>query len=343
MSRNAHVASVAAKYDAPADAEPVPDAASAPPAGVSETGSASVDVDASPAVEVPAGTEAPNQTLDHDVLRAKLEHDRQVLRAKRERKAAKQESEAARKAREEAEALKSKWNSIGKDKPWLDAIKEAGHDPREAYEQMRAEALKSGTPEAREEAMTKAWDAKLASTLEEHVAPLKKTLEEITAERDQLRKQNAEQGFVGEFREQLAAEKFKPLLEEYEPEVLFRLAVGMRDDPARLRNAAKALNVPLTGGGEYFTMGDIFNVMHATQADHRARMQRRNQTAAPQASQSDPKQSLQMKPPVNGTVERPNAATTLGNDLAASRATEAEQLKGMSRQQRVAYLAKKYG
>lgn len=348
MSRNAIVASVIAKHDAPADAEPVPDASSAPPAGVSETGSAAADVGASPEGSGPgegalASPAATNQ-LDHDVLRAKLEHDRQVQRAKKLRRQQAQETSAAEKARKEAEAEAAKWKNLGKDKSFLETIKEAGHDPREVFEAMRAEALKAGTPEAQIESLSKAFEAKLAAALEEHVNPLKKTIEEITADRDALRRQNEQQGFANSFQQQLAVEKYKPLLEEYEPAELFRLASGLAGNPSRLHDAAKALNVPLTSNDGYFNMVDIFNVMHATQAAHQAKIQqRRNQSAAPQTSQGDPKQPPQMKPPVNGTVERSNAATTIGNDLAASRTSEADQLKGMTRQQRVAFLAKKYG
>ena len=61
-------------------------------------------------------------------------------------------------------------------------------------------------------------------------------------------------------------------------------------------------------------------------------------------SQDGQQQPSQAKPPVNGTVERKAENTTIGNDLAASStSTEADKLKGMTRQQRVAYLEKKYG
>jgi hypothetical protein len=342
MSRAEIVNAVIAKHEAPAGVEPAPDTSGAPPAGASGAGSASADVEA-PAGEQPSGSPAsPEATIDHDVLQAKLTHDRNARRSKQERKRAREEREAAEAARKEAEAAKAKWSGVGKDKTWLETVKELGYDPRKAFEEMQAEARKAGTPEAQLEAMGKAFDAKLAAALEEHVNPLKKTIEQITKERDEANARADHQGFVNDFQRALGEERFKPLLDEYEPQTLFHLVHGLKNDPSRIFMAAKQHNVPLTSDDGSFTMLDIFNVMRATQAAHQQRMQRRTQSAAPQVSEAGQQQPPQAKAPVNGTVERNAAPTTIGNDLAAASASEREKLAGMTRQQRVAYLAKKY-
>ena len=346
MSRTEIVNSVIAKHDAPAGAEPAPDPTVAPPGGESGAGSAPADVEAplgaSPA-EHPAGQPAsPGATIDHDVLRARLEADRNRRRVRMERKQAQQESAAAKKAREEAEAERAKWQGIGKNQSWLEAVKAAGHDPRKAFEEMQAEARRAGTPEAQLESMSKAFEAKIAQLEAEKIAPLQKQLEEERAEKEALRKQATEQRFVNDFQRGLGDDRFKSLLDEYDPPDLFRIANGLRNDPERLFNAARQLNVSLTGDDGTFSMVDILSVMRATQAAHQARMQRRNQNAAPQTSQASQQQPPQAKAPVNGTVERNAAPSTIGNDLASSSASEADVLRGMNKAQRVAYLEKKY-
>ena len=345
MSRTEIVNAVIAKHEAPAGAEPAPDATVAPPGGASGVGSAPADVDASapaqPAGDASASPGAP--TIDHEVLQAKLAHDRRLRQAKALKRKAREESEAAEKARKEAEEAQKKWTGIGKDKTWLEAVKEAGHDPRKAFAEMQAEARRAGTPEAQMEAMGKAWEAKLAQWETEKLQPLQKTLEEITAERDQLRKQTAEQGFESELQRGLSLERYQPLLEEYDPPQLLGYAKMFRDDEVKFFTTAKAHNVPLTSADGSFTMIDILNVLHAVQSAHQARVQqRRSQSAAPHTSQAGQPQPPQAKPPVNGTVERNAGTTTIGNDLATSTATEADQLKGMTRQQRVAFLERKY-
>lgn len=345
MSRSEIVNAVIAKHDAPpAGAEPASDASSAPPAGVSGAGSAPADVEAPADGEAPASPGAPTTGIDHDALEKKLAHDRARRRAKLDRKRAREEAEKAAAEREAAEKERAKWQDLGKGKSWLEAVKEAGHDPRKAFEEMQAEARRAGTPEAQIEAASKAMEAKLAQWEAEKLQPLQKSLEEITKERDELKAQTAEQSFAGELQRGLALERFEPLLDEYEPAQLLGYAKMFRDDEEKFFATAKAYKVPLTSADGSFTMIDILNVLHAVQAAHVARVeQRRTKRAAPQPSQAGQQQPPEARPlPVNGTVER-NAATTIGNNLAASTASEADKLKGMTRQQRVAYLAQKYG
>ncbi len=344
MSRAEIVNAVIAKHDAPTGADSAPDAPGAPPAGAPGAESAPADAEApygaSTPADGPGGAPAsPGATVDHDVLRARLEADRARRRAKAERKQAQADREAAEAARKEAE----KWKGL----PWKERAIADGKDPLEVFREMQEEARKAATPEAREAALTKAFEAKLAAFENEKLSPLQKTVEEITRERDELRKQNTEMSIAGDFRDAASQDVFAPLLEEYEPQQLYQIARGLYDNPERARQAATNLRVPLTSGDGAVTMLDVFHVMRATQAAHQARMQRRNQSAAPHTSQAGQQQPPQAKPPVNGTVER-NAGTptTIGNDLAASSASDAqelERLKGMTRGQRVAYVAKKYG
>jgi hypothetical protein len=91
-------------------------------------------------------------------------------------------------------------------------------------------------------------------------------------------------------------------------------------------------------------MIDILNVCAATQARHRTRQeQRRQKSAAPHASSvGETQPPAATKPTVNGTAAR-NAGNTIGNDLAATRATKAETLEGLTHEQRSRRLQQRYG
>lgn len=345
-----NVEAVIAKHNA-ATAEPAPDVSSAPPAGASVAGSAVADV------ETPAGAgELASPTaiddgaaVDRDELQAKLVADRARTRAKQLRRQAKADSEAAAKAKADADAELARWKALGKDQSFLDAIKAAGHDPRQVYEQMRQEALKAGTPEARIEALEK----KHAAELEAIRAELKKRDDEA-AEREEkakaAEKAAAEarhaQMFEADFRKALGVKEFAPLLEEYEPEQLFGLATKLFREPRTLFEHAKSLKVNLTARDGTFTMQDIFQVMRAMQAAHHARMQRRTQGAAPQTRDAPVTQEPEANTTVNGTAERKaGPPTTIGNDIATSHAStrsDKELRASMTRDEWRAYVRKKY-
>ena len=345
-----NVAAVVAKYEAAAAAEPAPEGTpgTPPSAGASGAGSASADASSSP--EQHAGdaspAEAPNET--HAVLEAKLAADRNRRLTKAERKAVK--AEAARQAeitrqleadRKEAEEAKTKWANIGKDPKasWLDTIKAAGKEPRQVYEEMRAEAMKAGTPEARIEALEAAFDARIKG-LEKELADER----EGTRKREQTEQTNRErQEFTQDFQREIADDRFGSLLIDYEPPQLFRLADQLRANPGYLMQQARALGVNLTADDGTFNMTDILSVMKASADAYHEGRQRRSQSAAPQSSTAAPTQAPEAtKPTVNGTQRK--AGSTISNDLAASRATEeAARLKGMTRRQRVEYLARKHG
>lgn len=322
-----NVDAVVAKYNAEAaTAEPALEPSSAPPAEGSGAGSAVADA-AAQSGGSPTSPTATNEVpaLDHDELRAKLDVDRARTRAKLLKKQAAAEREEATKKKADADAELAKWKALGKDQKWLDAIKAAGHDPRVVYEEMRQEALKAGTPEARFEALEK----KHADEMAELRAELKKR-DDREAEREKQREeaqkkaQAAEHArlFEADFNQALRVKEFAPLLEEYEPEQLLGLATKLFDNPKTIFDHAKSLNVALTAKDGTFTMQDIFRVMRATQAAHHAKMQRRNQSAAPQTREAPVTQEPEAKPTVNGTAERKaGSPTTIGNDLATIRAS----------------------
>jgi hypothetical protein len=294
-----------------------------------------------PAIGDPSGADS-----THAELEAKLQADRDRRALKRERQRAKEERERAAREREAAEAARKEgethrdtWAKAGKDRPILDILKEAGREPREVFEVMKAEALKAGTPEARIEALDKAWEAKFNA--------LEETLTSERTQREEREKQIAEQqaahAFASDFQRGMQDDKFAPLLEEYDAPILFQMARTLRDDPPRLFHWAKHLGVSLTHDDGGFTMTDILSVMTAQQAQHQTkREQRRNQQAAPQTPSPPGQQPASARThTVNGTAAR-NAGTTIGNQLAAARAADATPPARETREQRLKRLSEKY-
>lgn len=337
-----NVAAVVAKFEA-ADAESAPEASpGAPPPG-GETPSGADSASAGLNVTPTGGEGTDPETAVHQELEAKLQADR-------DRRGTKAERRAARLARERAEALAKQAEDDrkaaaderekAKGMSWLDRAKADKRDPREVFEEMRAEALKAGTPEAKIEAMEKAWGARMESlekALEEERSGRKTERETATAHQEHA-------AFVADFQQGIADDKYATLHEEYDPPELFRVVQTLKGNPAYLRKQAKDLGVALTFDDGSFTMMDILSVMKATQDRHRTKQeQRRTQGAAPHTSPAGLQQPpAATKPTVNGTAAR-NAGNTISNDLAASRATEAEQLKSMTREQRSKHLQRKYG
>jgi hypothetical protein len=334
-------------------AEPAPapekPAAAPPDGGASGSGSAPVAPGEGAALSGPDDPGSPPREapIDHARLRAKLEADRERRAHAARRKQAEEDAAAAKKAREEAEAEKAKWSNVGKGKSYLDTIKELGHDPAKTYEEMRTEALKAGTPEARMEAMERAFEAKIAAERTEREALAKQLEDErkATAEAQKAERARASsQAFASDFERGLRDPKFESLTEEYEPAQLFRIVHSLRANPAHLFERAEDLRVNLTHDDGSFTMSDILSVMKATQERHHARLeeQRRKKTAAAQPSPAGKQPPAATKPPtVNGTAER-NAGASLGNQLAATRAADPSPRKE-SKEERLARLGAKYG
>lgn len=347
-----NVEAVTAKLEAAdaaaAGAEPAPDANAVAPQHGDASGAGSVPADATGGTGGQSGAgPSPAGATTHDVLEAKLAADRNRRLTKGEKRAARLEREKQQQItakleadQKEAAASKEQWKNLGKGKSWLETLKEAGRDPRQVFEEMRTEALKAGTPEARIEAMEKA----VLQFQESTEKALKEERDERQREREAAQRERQQAIFVDDFRQGIARPEFAPLLDEYEPPQLLRFCEQLRQTPDYLMQEAKKLGVRLTGDDGTFNMIDILSVMKASvDAVIARREQRRTQSAAPPSSTAAPTQApAATKPTVNGTAAR-TAGNTIGNDLAASRASEAEQLKGMTREQRSKYLQRKYG
>ncbi len=343
----AKIAAVETKMNA--EAEPAPEGAAAPPpdGGVSEA-------DSAPAR--PAGEGAPSTpddpagarvaTIDHAALKEKLERDRARREERARRRKLEEDAAAAKKAREEAEAEKAKYANL-EGKPYLERIKALGLDPLKTFEEMRAEALKAGTPEAKLEAMDRAWQARFEAMnkqLEDERKAREETQKTAAEERRRAQEQANQHAFVREFETGLRDPKYESLTDEYEPTQLLGIATRLRDQPDLFFQQATDLGVSLTSDDGTFTMGDILGVLKATQDRHFKRLeeQRRKRTAATQTSQASPQQPPEAtRPTVNGTAER-NAGSALGHQLAATRAAEPATRKE-SREERVKRLGSRYG
>lgn len=342
----AKITALETKY---AEAEPAPENPAAPPPDGGSSGAGSAPADASTPGAAPEGgttSTSPGATIDHGALREKLERDRARRAEKARQKKIEEDSAAAEQARKEAEEAKSKWTNFGKDKPFIEALKEAGQDPRAVFEAMKEEALKAGTPEAKIEALDKAWQARIDA--------LEKARADEKAERDAERKALEEErrlhraraehsAFASDFEAGLRDAKYETLTDEYEPRQLFGIVQSLKANPAHLFKQAADMGVRLTHDDGTFTMSDILNVMKATQDRHFARLeeQRRKKNAAPQTSQASPQQPPTSKPTVNGTAER-NAGNALGNNLAATRAADPSPRKE-TKEERLRRLGSKYG
>lgn len=351
----AKIAAVATKLNLPPEgAEPAPENAAAPPDGASGAGSAPADGADGATPNLDEGTgggkpgTSPGAAIDHAALARKLAADRARREEKTRRKRIEDDEAAARKAREEAESERSKWANAGKDRPFLDVIKDAGRDPREVFEAMKDEALKAGTPEAKMEAMDRAWKARI-DAMEAKLQASEKAREEERKEREEQQRQigveRANAAFVSDFRSSIEDAKFTVLVDEYPPEKLLGIAGALRENPEYFFGQAKDLGVELTDPDGTFNMIDILNVMLKTQQRHQAYQeeQRRKKSAAPQSSPAGPQQPpAATKQTVNGTAER-KAGNALGNQLAATRAADPASPKKETREERLKRLGDKYG
>ncbi len=327
---------VIAKHDAPptgAESSPDADAGRSPPGAASGEDSAPAELASALG---PADTSVPDPAAEERSQRlalqaAKLQRLKQKNAAARELARVRELEEKAAEASKSAAEERERWAKLGKDGSFLEAIKAAGRDPREVFEEMQQEALRAGTPEAQLASVREALEKDFASKLE----PLQKQLAEIAAERDALRQRTEQHAFESDFRGTIADDAYAPLREEYPREgTLLAIAASMRDNPELLYRQAEAVGVDLTRRGGRFTMRDILDVLRATQAEHEAQKMSRTGPAAPLAPAATPAQRI-----VNGTAER-RGGTFLGNDLASETATERPR---MTRAQRVERAIKKFG
>lgn len=343
--KGAAIADVIARVES-AGAEPSAEAGEASQTdGSSADGSASADVSTQVEAAAPSGEPAstsPEAPIapDESELRAKLERDRERREARAAIRKAKLEAEARTKLEKELAEERSKQAAL-KGKPFLERLKEEGQDPRTVFEQMKAEALKAGTPEARIEALEKANEAR--------VAALEAQLKAITDAREQEQRaiaaERQERAFERDFSKALEIPAVKPLLDEYDPEDLLDIVRGMRDPELLSAHAERLgvdLGVDLTDPDAEFNILHIFQVLRAQHDAHHAKKQRRQQQAAPQTSQPGTQPAEAKKPTVNGTEAR-NAGTTLSNDLAATSAVAAPDHNGEDHKARLKRLIEQFG
>ena len=320
-------------------ADSAPDnAAGAPPTGSASgaesaagaTGEAGLSSHTAPASSPAAPTMA-------DVFAEKLAKIRESRRASTHvREAEVTRAEAARLSAEAAEdrkaaaAEKARWEGL-KSGNILETIKAAGKDPAQVFAEMQREAIEAGTPEAQMRRMREEMDRQLADIVE----PLKKTVAQLEAERDEARSRSQDGAFASDFQKDIASDDYRELRIEYPDERLLAHAKNFRDNPNFFYDVAKEHKVRLTSPGDGFTMVDILNTLRAVQDAHRAGTESRRAAYAP-APSSETQQSA-TRSTVNGTAERPNAgATTIGNDLTTARAADGKFVpKGSTASQRV--------
>jgi len=272
---------------------------SAPPAGQAsgvESGSAAATDDP-----------AKGRATKHALLEEKLAEARERRKAQRLRETASAEKKQAEADRAAAAQERSTWESLKKGN-FKDAIKAMGRDPRQVFDEMQEEARTAGTPEAQLASMRELFEKQIADVTE----PLKKTIEEMKTERATLLAREEGARFNGEFARAIQDPAYLALREEYDDGALLTFAHNVKKD--------------LTHQGKRFTILDVLGVLKKAQDEHDAGKQaRRNRLQA--STQSPAGQTATEKPTVNGTAERRNAGTTLGNDLASSQASGARSLR----------------
>jgi hypothetical protein len=279
------------------------------------------------------------QKTKHELLQEKLAHVREQRQAQQIAKRAKAEADATKTDREAAKAERAKWEAL-KNGTFLEGMKALGRDPREAFEQMKDEAINAGKPEYQIKQMQERFDA----ALKEAVEPLKKTIEELTAERAQAkqeqdaREHNAR--FSSDFATQIKSPDFLGLVIEYGEERLESMVRGFVTNPGTIEKYAKALGVDLTHADGRFSMREALTVLRRAQEQHEAQKQSRVQkNATPSQAASAP---AEKKPTVNGTTER--SGNPLGNQPASSRAsTDAPKRPRTTRAERIEKLIKEDG
>ena len=282
--------------------------AGAPPAGqvaVAESGAEPVAVDETRATKYALLEEKLAEARD----RRKAQRIADEARA--ERKRAKADGDAAAQERAKWEALKSG--------NFKDAITAMGRDPRKVFEEMAEEARTAGTPEAQMAAMRASFEKQIADVTE----PLKKTIEQLQREKQEGDAREETARFGSDFARAIQDPVYNALREEYDDDQLLTFAHTVKRD--------------LTAQGKRFNVLDVLGVLKKAQDEHDAKKQARR-TRLQTATQSPAAQAASEKPTVNGTAERRNAAATLGNDLASTRASGAPRLR-TTRAERIRRLA----
>lgn len=303
-----------APLEAPTEAPAAPAEVAAPEAAPTEAPTAAPEAAADPAAK---------HTLLEEKLAA-VREQRRGVRAEAER--ARREREAAEADRKAAAEERAKYDGL-KNGTFLETMKALGHDPRQAFEEMKQEAIEAGTPEAQLRRMQENFDRQLKAAVE----PLQKSVEDLKKERDDLQKNQFAMAVQADFSRAVEDEAFVDLRIEYDDQQLFAIADQLREAPARFHALRKQLQVPLTREDGKFTMRDILQVLKAKQAEHERGKQARSAKLRPAVTQQAAQAPADSRA-VNGTTDRRNP---LGNNLAADRASTTSSAPRPTRQQKI--------
>ncbi len=262
-----------------------------------------------------ASQEAEARKTKYELLQEKLREARERRQAQRVRAEAlssKAQAEADRKA---AADERAKWEAL-RSGNFKDAITAMGRDPGEVFREMQEEAKAAGTPEAVQKRMLDMFERQMR----EKVEPLKQEIEDLKAERAQLAVREETSRFRSEFQRVIIDDQYQSLREEYDDGEILDFAFSVKDD--------------LTKAGKRFTIIDVLSVLKSAQDEHNAKKEARR-TRLQTAKQSPAAQAASEKPTVNGTAERRNAGTTLGNHLASERASGSSGSPRQTRAERI--------
>lgn len=313
-----------------ASADSASGASGAPPSGASGAESAPADPQAPvPTTDAsgssPAGATIDTGAAEREILAAKLAETRAKARARMDDKSARNARKEAEKLRDDAKSEKEQLSKSLRAGTFLETVKALGKDPREAFREMQAEAVRAGTPEAQLEAMQERFEAEnkairdeLQKERDERAARDKQTEEARQAAA--IRAEN--QRFAGDFAKTVQQEPFGDLLDEYGEDRLLYLANNLRHNTSAAVDAASKLGVRLTDPARGVTMLEILSVLAAAQKDHESQKSARR-TARTGATQNQPvPHPGPQTAKVNGTTAARNAEpSTIGNNIASATAT----------------------
>jgi len=253
-------------------------------------------------------------------------------RAKRKGQRLAEQARAARKAaaadRAEAAKERAKYDGL-KEGSFKETLTALGRDPMKAYEEMAREAIEATTPEGqakRQEAREREREAALQKHLDEQLSPVQQELELLRKEKAEWAARTHEHAIASNFQREVADPMFADLRIEYADEALIEYVKHYDKNPSDFHAAAKRYGVSLTNPQGLFTMREILSVLKSAQDEHERGKQSRRPAQSPAEAQPGKPRT------VNGTVERQNAGTAIGNDLASERASPGPVVTGSVRE-----------
>lgn len=292
--------------------------------GSSGAAPATIEDAAADIVAAPMGVADPEIEARTALIKERLASQREQRQAAKLAAEARADREEAARDREAARGDRSKWEAL-KQGSFKEGIAALGKDPLTVFQEMQREAIEASTPEAEIKRMRADFERQMG----EKLTPLQETIEELKAERAEALAEKDRMALTSAFTREAVAPEFLSLRTEYEDADLFGYVKNFVENPEQFEAAAEVYGVTLTDPEQGFTMREILTVLKAAQDAHDNGRKQRAARFQPAATQAAPSAA---KLTVNGTAERRNAGTTIGNDLAGERAAPPPTL---SRQQRV--------